>query len=235
MIKKINILLILGCVSISLAYGSSDTLFDFESGSLDGWTVLNQGGGVVLSQEDKYSGSYSVKMVADTSSQEYWDVQLETPQITTTEHHNYKISFWAKAVGGGGVVRLSTESANQLTDDGGQDRQYLPDLNIGGEWAQYTYQLVYGSGLRAGGSSMKLRIDAGKIPGKTYFIDNIEIIDLTPDIEEGEFTNTIPLAKEHSKFLGNIIADNIHPNFDIYWNQVTPENAGSGARWSRPG
>ncbi len=37
---------------------------------------------------------------------------------------------------------------------------------------------------------------------------------------------TSPLAKEHSKFLGNIIPHYIPEKFDVYWNQVTPENAG---------
>lgn len=35
-----------------------------------------------------------------------------------------------------------------------------------------------------------------------------------------------PLAKGQSKFLGNILANTIHPNFTSYWNQVTAENAG---------
>lgn len=225
--KKIIVLLwLLGCFSISLIYGS-DIIFDFESGNLDGWTVLNQGDGVTVSQEDKHSGSYSVKMVSDASSTDYWNVQLETPQVTTKTSHIYKISFWAKAIGGGGVIRLSTASAYQLTDeDGNADRQYLPELNISGEWAQYTYQVVYGTGLRAGSSSLKLRIDAGKIPNKTYFIDDFEIVDLTPDLVTEEPENTIPLGKEHSKFLGNIVANHIHSNFDKYWNQITPENAG---------
>jgi len=92
-------LLILGCISFSLTY-AADTVFDFESGSLEGWTVLNQGGGVSVSQEDKYAGSYSVKMVSDASGEDYWSVQLETPSIATKTSHLYKISFWAKAIGG---------------------------------------------------------------------------------------------------------------------------------------
>lgn len=37
-----------------------------------------------------------------------------------------------------------------------------------------------------------------------------------------------PLAKYKNKFVGNIIANgnNIRPNFHLYWNQVTAENAG---------
>lgn len=226
MVNRIGLLLLFGWMSVSFSY-AVDSLFDFESGEMNGWTVLNQGGGVSISQEDKYAGTYSVKMVANASSKDYWNVQLETPQITTVPYHIYKVSFWAKAVGGGGIIRLSTASAYQLTDESGNaDRQYLPELNIGNEWTQYTYQVIYGSGLRAGGSSLKLRIDAGKIPIKTYFIDNFEVVDLTPDLEVEEPVNTIPLAKDHSKFLGNIIANNIHSNFDTYWNQITPENAG---------
>jgi endo-1,4-beta-xylanase len=49
---------------------------------------------------------------------------------------------------------------------------------------------------------------------------------LTPDLEVPEPENTIPLAKDHSKFLGNIIANYVHSSFNTYWNQVTPENAG---------
>jgi endo-1,4-beta-xylanase len=39
-------------------------------------------------------------------------------------------------------------------------------------------------------------------------------------------TTAQPLAKGQSKFLGNILANTLHPNFSTYWNQVTAENAG---------
>ncbi len=35
-----------------------------------------------------------------------------------------------------------------------------------------------------------------------------------------------PLAEGHNKFLGCIISGNVPADFDDYWNQVTPENAG---------
>jgi len=37
---------------------------------------------------------------------------------------------------------------------------------------------------------------------------------------------TTPMAKDHNKFLGNIYPNSTPYNFDLYWNQVTPENAG---------
>ena len=38
--------------------------------------------------------------------------------------------------------------------------------------------------------------------------------------------NAQPIAKGQSKFLGNVIGNFIPKNFNSYWNQVTPENAG---------
>jgi len=199
--------------------------YGFESGNLSGWNVLNQGGGVSITQEDKYSGVYAVKLVAAASSQDYWNVQLETPQIATVSNHIYRISFWAKAVGGGGIIRLSTATANQLrAATGGEDRQYLPELSIGANWTKYTYESVYGSALVAVGNILQLRFDAGKVANKTYYIDDVTIEDLSPNQEPGEATT--PMARNHAKFLGNIIPSNVPASFDIYWNQVTPENSG---------
>ena len=199
--------------------------FDFESGSLTGWNAINSGAGVSVSTEDKNNGSYAVKLIASSAS-DYWSVQLEMPQINTLAGHLYRISFWAKTVGGGGIIRLSTAASNQLiAENTGQDRQYLPDLNIGNEWTKYTYESVYGSGLKAVGSVLKIRFDAGKVPGKVYYIDDVLIEDLTPELEIID-NGTTPMAKNHAKFLGNIIADQVPDNFNIYWNQVTSENAG---------
>ena len=42
----------------------------------------------------------------------------------------------------------------------------------------------------------------------------------------GLSAQTTPMAKDHSKFLGNIYPNSTPYNFNLYWNQVTPENAG---------
>lgn len=207
---------------------ASDTTFDFESGNLSGWNRLNTGGGIDITQEDKYAGNYAVKLTASSSSTDYWGVQLETPQITVVSRHLYKISFWARAGNGNGTIRLSTASSYQLkAEGGGEDRQYLPDLSISSEWTKYEYEVVYGANLEAVGNVLQLRIDAGKVSGKVYYIDNMTVEDLTPDKEgEGTAEGTTPFAKEHAKFLGNIIPNDVPANFDTYWNQVTPENSG---------
>jgi endo-1,4-beta-xylanase len=226
-----NKLFLLCCFSISLLFSvqlSAQTTaasFDFESGNLNGWRVLNAGSGVNITQEDKRSGSFAVKLESTASSQNYWDIQLETPAIATIPSHQYRISFWARAVGGGGIIRLSTSTSGQLRAAiGGDDRQYLHDLNIGNEWQLHTYESVYGSNLLASASELILRIDAGKVPNKVYYIDDFKVEDLTPDY--GTDVGTTPMAKNHSKFLGNIVANNVPATFDLYWNQITPENSG---------
>jgi endo-1,4-beta-xylanase len=39
---------------------------------------------------------------------------------------------------------------------------------------------------------------------------------------------SIPLAKGHSKFLGNVVSSTLPPAFDTYWNQITSDG---GGRW----
>lgn len=221
--KKICLILFIAAAYVCL-YAGSITTFDFESGELSDWNKLNIGGGIDITQEDKHSGSYAVKLIANSNT-DYWSVQLETPQVAVIPAHLYKITFWARAVGGNGIIRFSTAESFQLkAENGSEDRQYLHDLEIGAEWKQYIYENIYGAGLEAVGNILQLRIDAGKVAGKTYYIDDLKIEDLTPDKETGE--GTMPLAKEHEKFLGNIIPNDIPLNFDLYWNQLTPENAG---------
>jgi endo-1,4-beta-xylanase len=188
-------------------------VFDFESGNIDGWTLQNPGAGISITQEDKYNGDYALKM-ANGSGTNAWSVQAFTPVVNIIEGHSYNVSFWIKAVDGGGKGRISTVNANQLGN------QYWADFNVGSAWEQIVY-----NNLTAGSNTLQLAFDMGYVADKIYYIDDIIIQDMTPsDDDDDDFVG--PLAKDHSKFLGNIIANNIPDNFDEYWNQITPENAG---------
>jgi len=226
--SKVFLILTIALVCTRLLYAQNapnKITFDFESGNLSDWNKINVNGSIDITQEDKYGGQYAVKLVANASCTDYWSIQLETPQLNVNPTHLYKISFRAKAIGGNGIIRFSTAASLQLKAEvGNQDRQYLPDLNIGSDWTQYTYDVVYGSGLEAVGSTLQLRIDAGKVANKTYYIDDLVIEDLSY-LEPGP-EGTTPMAKEHKKFLGNIIPNDVPANFDLYWNQITPENSG---------
>lgn len=142
-------------------------IFDFESGNLDGWTKQNPGRGIDITQEDKYNGEYAMKMENGAGSSA-WSIQAFTPPFEVMEGHDYKVSFWIRAVGGEGKGRISITGSGQLGS------QYWPDFNVGDEWQQVTYE-----NLTAGGTSVQLSFDMGYAANKIYYIDDIVIENTT--------------------------------------------------------
>ena len=162
---------------------SSLTSFDFESGNINDWKKLNEGAGIVITQEDKHGGSYAVKLTASATSKEAWDLQIQSPAITVKQANLYKIVFWAKAVGSGGKIRISTGDKQLMKENGDAGnsddiRQYLPSLDITGDWQEYVYEIVYDSHLEAVGSALQLSFDMGSIPNKTYYLDDISVTEI---------------------------------------------------------
>ncbi|MDR1652917.1 MAG: carbohydrate binding domain-containing protein [Prevotellaceae bacterium] len=137
------------------------TTLDFETGNLDGWTKQNGASGISITQEDMHGGSYAMKMV-NGSSTNAWSVQAFTPPVDIVLGHVYNVSFWVRAVGGGGKGRISTVEASQL------GTQYWSDFTVGDSWEQITY-----NGLTAAANSVRLAFDMGYIANKTYYIDDI--------------------------------------------------------------
>ena len=213
--KRIYLLLVFAICFIANQQAQT-VVFDFESGNMDGWSRPNIGAGIEVTTEDKRSGEYALKMVNGTATNA-WSVQATTPAITIIPGHIYKLTFWVRAVGGGGQGRVST-GAGQLGSQYLSSQTNLPDT-----WRQVTY-----NNLMAVGSSLQLSFDMGYIANKTYYIDDIVLEDLSADDEPIVITGG-PLAKDHSKFLGNIVAGYIPSTFNNYWNQVTSEN---GGKWS---
>lgn len=143
---------------------------DFENGNINGWSKLNPGAGIDITQEDKHGGNYALKMV-NGSATSAWSVQVTTPDIEIHSGHIYTVTFWVRAVGGGGRGRISTAGNGAL---GGT---YWNDFEVGNEWQQITH-----TNLLANGSSVKLAFDMGYIADKTYYIDDIIFNDM--DMED---------------------------------------------------
>ena len=161
---------------------------DFEKGNLDGWQAANPGLGITVTTEDTHRGSYAVKLIADPQYNTAWRLQLKAPAVKVMPGHTYKIEFWARCVEGGGKVRISTGAGNQLKgENSGDDRQYLPDLDVTDSWQKFTYETVYGEGLVAGGNELQIVFDMGHIGGKTYYLDDVVINDLSPRVDNGDF------------------------------------------------
>ena len=124
-----------------------------------------------------------------------WSVQAFSPSIEIVSGHKYKVSFWVRAVGGGGKGRVSTVSEQQLGS------QYWNDFNVGDAWEQITYD-----NLTAVANIVRLAFDMGYIANKTYYIDDIVLENLT--VEGGSGVTNVdmtPDVKIFSPVSGKIV------------------------------
>ncbi|MDR2804100.1 MAG: carbohydrate binding domain-containing protein [Dysgonamonadaceae bacterium] len=153
-----------GCVAIPKCF-----IFDFEAGNITGWTKQNPGREINITQEDKHWGEYALKMANGTGTSA-WSVQAFTPPVDVISGHVYTVSFWIKAVDGGGKGRISTTGSGQLGN------QYWNDFTVEDAWHQITYP-----NLTANGNTVQLAFDMGYIANKTYYIDDIVFEDITAD------------------------------------------------------
>ncbi len=160
--------------------------FDFEEGNIEGWTKQNLGAGIDITEEDAHGGQYALKMVNGTATNA-WSVQAFTPEVGIVPDNTYEVTFWIRAVDGGGRGRIS------LAGTGGKlGGDYWADFNVGNEWEQKTF-----SGLAATGTSVQLSFDLGYVANKTYYVDDIVFNNL--DVETGvSKVKTIPDVKIYS-------------------------------------
>ncbi len=157
---------------------------DFEEGDT-GWG--NWGSGkesVEITTEIKLGGEQALKIVTNSGSSNEWEVQVESPEVGLIVGHRYEIAFYVKSEGQGGV-RLSFDSDNPLGN------QYPWHLTEGSPvvtsttWKEVVYSMntIYSEGsqediFKAVASTMKFRLDFGKVANMTYYLDNVRVIDL---------------------------------------------------------
>ena len=134
----------------------------FEDG-LTGWTTLN--GSHDISTTEFHSGSAS--MTATGAASNPWNTQLASDPMDMVEGNVYKISFWAKAAGPGGVFRISMSQY----DGNGSDFFYGPDLDIPEDWTYYTF-IVTAAHVPSG--EYRLLFDMGATD-QTFFLDDVEV------------------------------------------------------------
>ncbi len=130
---------------------------------LNGWTTLNGAHGI--STTEFHSGSKS--MTATGAASNPWNTQLASDPMDMSAGNDYKISFWAKAAGPGGVFRISMSQY----DGSGSDFFYSPNLDIPETWT-YFYFVVNAKAVASG--QYKLLFDMGAT-NQTFFLDDVEV------------------------------------------------------------
>lgn len=145
----------------------------FENGDLTSWSVLNAGAGIEVTNTEKFSGSYSAKMISSSSSSNAWNLQLESAQISLDASKTYNFSFYVKSnVAGKGRVSFP----------GGMNGNQYPWLNWTGSGASEAFTTPAGQWTLisvdlTNTTNVKLSFDMGYLPNVTYYIDDVKIVE----------------------------------------------------------
>jgi endo-1,4-beta-xylanase len=147
-----------------------DPGFENASGtSLSNWYSWNTGNpsgsaSITSTTSDVHGGVKAMKVVNPTAyGGDQWRVQVGSDEVNTTPGVSYNVSYWVKATGAGGSIRLSTQ-------DNGGGAQYQGDQNIGTTWQLVSWSFTGG----AGATKTRLFLDMGRA-ANTYYVDDCSI------------------------------------------------------------
>ncbi len=137
-------------------------------GDETGWSVLNGDVTVTTEADEVACGTNAVKAVGAAGNP--WDTQLASAPIALEYEGTYEVSFWAKAAGDDGVIRIST---SRYTDgsDPRSDYFYGHDITVGTDWTQYSYVFTVATDLPDGHNIV---FDMGTT-NQTFFIDEVTL------------------------------------------------------------
>jgi endo-1,4-beta-xylanase len=130
------------------------------------WNTGNPSGSATItsSTSDVHSGTRAMKVVNPTAyGGDQWRVQVGSDEVNTTPGVSYNVSYWVKATGGGGSIRLSSQ-------DNGGGAQYQGDQNIGNTWQLVSWSFTGGNGA----TKTRLFLDMGRA-ANTYYVDDCSI------------------------------------------------------------
>ena len=153
----------------------------FESGT-DGWTINNAGAGIeAVELADAVDGSHALKATASESSANYWDCQITTPAMPTFPGEQVRISFFIKS-DQPGQARVSYASGSEISNQWpwinwtGSQSSWTESFETSSGWLEINYIMQnYSHDFVDGAATWRFCIDLGKLPGVTYYIDNVRV------------------------------------------------------------
>ena len=173
-----------GLIAPTVIPGSSGSssldIAGLKNGTFSNWTKNNSGQGItIVDNAGLAPNSKAVQLISGTSSANYWDLQLQSPNVPIVTGHSYEVSFYIKSdIAGKGRISFSG-----LTND-------YPWINwdttggaeafiTGSQWKQIKFKLNAGD-FAVGSTNLKLNFDLGPIANVTYLIDvnSLSIVDL---------------------------------------------------------
>ena len=156
-------------------------------------------------------GSRAVK-VTNTVAGNPYSVQLVSDPMSLTVGKNYTARVYVRSNAGGEIIRFSTNATAGAL--------YGPNFTTTTAWTPMTWTFT------ANDASTRLVLDLGTSVG-TFFVDNVTVVGADDCAVKYQVpAGQTPIATGKNKFLGSAYSTPQIPNFERYFNQVTPENAG---------
>jgi endo-1,4-beta-xylanase len=163
--------------------GGPANWYTYNSGNPAGTSTITS------TTSDVHSGTRSMKVVNPIGyGGDQWRVQIASDAVPTIPGVSYAVSYWVKATGAGGSIRLSTQD-----NTGGA--QYQGDENIGTSWQLVTWSFTGG----VGANSTRIFLDMGRA-ANTYFVDDASIKGNVP-----VNSDPIAVAKKLDTALNNFV------------------------------
>lgn len=153
----------------------------FENGS-ESWTLGNGASGMsVVELSDAVDGTHVLQAIAGESSSNYWDVQITSPTMPTWPGEKVRISFFIKS-DQPGQARVSYPSGSEISNQWpwinwtGKQSSWTEAFETSTSWLEINYIMQnYSHDFVDGASTWRFCIDLGKLPGVTYYIDNVKV------------------------------------------------------------
>jgi|GEM_PF-424100 len=191
-------------------------------GSMTGWNPANPSGGITIEEgAGMMATSPAIKLVANETVANPWDLQLASPVVAGAVGHRYEISFFIKSdQPGQGRISFTGLNNNYPWQDWTNSGEDASETFVTtSEWTNIRFVTN-----DANGGGLGLFFDLGYLPNVAYYIDatNISVIDLDADIPVEVVDNLIPN--------GDFETGSVDPWFgwDSAERGVTAKNQGYG-------
>jgi GH35 family endo-1,4-beta-xylanase len=168
----------------------------FEDGDLTGWNAANPGAGITVVDTEKTEGGYAAQLIAGATSANEWDVQLQTDALALTAGSDYTLSFQIKSdvAGRGRISFPGFDNEWPWMDWTGSGASGYFETSSG--WMQVSVDLSNVT-YKPESSSVKISFDLGKLPGVTYYIDDVMLVEKAP-ATRASITRAGPIIIEKS-------------------------------------
>lgn len=197
---------------------------DAGSNTFNGWSYYNRGNGssfgVTKDTAKVYSGANAL-VARNPANTLTYQLQIASPSFYTLSGGTYRFKIWIKA--DSADVNTIQFSLRNAASPFNSETQYTTSANrIGKQWTQVTYEF------KAFSPRSLVTLNLGGAVANTFYIDEI-CLEVVCGTSYSAPATQVPIATGKAKFLGNIHAGHALPDFEKYFNQVTPENSGKWA------